>query len=69
MAKFEPKYSNQDFLDVLKGGELRTLGGIAKLIGCARMTAITYMDNLVKCKMVEKLAVDDGQLYVYKIKN
>lgn len=65
MPQFEAKYTEKDFLDALNG-ELRTLGGITKKVGCARMTCMNYIDKLVESGKVEKLSVDDGQLYVYK---
>lgn len=65
MPQFKPLYTEQDFLDALNG-ELRTLGGITKKVGCARMTCMNYIDKLVESGKVEKLSVDDGQLYVYK---
>lgn len=65
MSQFKPLYTEQDFLDALNG-ELRTLGGITKKVGCARMTCMNYIDKLVESGKVEKLSVDDGQLYVYK---
>lgn len=65
MPQFEAKYTEKDFLDALNG-ELRTLGGITKKVGCARMTCMNYIDKLVEAGKVEKLSVDDGQLYVYK---
>lgn len=67
MPQYEQKYSENDFLEALGEG-LRTLGGITKKVGCARMTCVTYMNNLVKSGKVEKLSVDDGQMFVYKRK-
>lgn len=65
MPQFEPKYTEEDFLNALNG-ELRTLGGITKKVGCARMTCMNYINSLVEAGKVEKLSVDDGQLFVYK---
>lgn len=65
MPQFKPLYSEKDFLDALNG-ELRTIGGITKKVGCARMTCMNYVNKLVKDGKIEKLSVDDGQLFVYK---
>ena len=65
MARYKALYTEEDFLKVLNG-ELRTIGGITKIIGCARMTCITYIDKLIKDGKIEKLSVDDGQMFVYR---
>lgn len=65
MPQFETKYKEQDFLDALDG-ELRTMGGITRKVGCARMTCINYINKLIQEGKVEKLSVDDGLLFVYR---
>lgn len=52
----------------MRGG-LKTVGYIAKKVGCARQTAVTYLNEMKEKEIVERLPVDDGQLYVWKIKN
>lgn len=64
MSQFEAKYKEQDFLDALDG--LRTMGGITRKVGCARMTCINYINKLIQEGKVEKLSVDDGLLFVYR---
>lgn len=64
MPQFEAKYKEQDFLDALDS--LRTMGGITRKVGCARMTCINYMNKLIQEGKVEKLSVDDGILFVYR---
>lgn len=67
MPPFEHVYSEKDFLDALSEG-FCTIGGMKKKVGCARMTVITYITELVKAGKVEKIPVDGGQLYVYRKK-
>lgn len=64
MPQYEQKYSENDFLEVLDG--LRTMGGITRKVGCARMTCINYINKLIQEGKVEKIAVDDGFMYVYR---
>lgn len=66
MAKFEPKYTEQNFKDALKGTP-KTIGYISKLTGAARMTTINYINKLVENEEVIKEAVDDGALYIYRL--
>jgi len=63
MPKFEPKYTEKDFLQAAEG--LKTIGFISKTVGCARMTTKTYIDKLVSEGKIQKQAVDEGQLFVY----
>jgi hypothetical protein len=63
MPKFEPKYTDKDFLQAAEG--LKTIGFITKTVGCARMTTITYINKLVDEGKVQKQHVDEGQLFVY----
>jgi len=66
MARFKQQYTESDFLEVLKG-DCKTVGYIAKLIGCARSTAVLYLDKLKGEGKVIKISVDDGALFVWKI--
>lgn len=67
MTKFEPKYTDDDFLNVIKG-DSKTTGYIAKRVGAARSTTVNYLERLQKEGKIEKVSVDDGQLFVWKIK-
>jgi len=67
MARFTPKYTEKDFLNALKG-DCKTVGYIAKLIGCARSTAVLYLDKLKEEGKVTRISIDDGALFVWKIK-
>lgn len=62
---FEPKYTEDDFLDVLKGTP-KTIGYISKLVGSARQTTVTYVNKLVEEGKVVKESVDDGALFIYR---
>lgn len=48
-------------------GGLHTVGYIANHVGCARATAVTYLDMMKEAGLVERHPVDDGQLYVWKV--
>lgn len=66
MPKFEPKYTDKDFLEVIKGTS-KTVGYIAKKVGAARSTTVNYLERLKKENKVEKESIDDGALYVWKL--
>lgn len=67
MPKFEPKYTDEDFLEVLKG-DSKTIGYIAKKVGCARSTAVIYLEKLKAEGKIERESIDDGALFVWKLK-
>jgi hypothetical protein len=62
---YEQKYNESDFLEALGDG-FRTLGGITRKVGCARMTCINYINRLIQEGRVEKITVDDGFMFVYR---
>lgn len=68
MPKFEKKYTDKDFLDVIKG-DSKTVGYIAKKVGAARSTTVNYLERLQKENKIERESIDDGALYVWKLKN
>lgn len=49
-------------------GEPKTVGYIAKLVGCSRGTAVTYLDKLKEAGKVERTSIDAGNLYVWTLK-
>jgi len=67
MPKFEPKYTEEDFLKVLEG-DSKTIGFIAKKVGAARSTTVIYLNKLLEDGKVERESIDDGALYVWKLK-
>jgi GTP-sensing pleiotropic transcriptional regulator CodY len=66
MARFEAKYTENDFLNAINGG-LKTTGYIAKKVGCVRSTAVLYLDKLKEAGRVEEISVDDGAMHVWKV--
>lgn len=68
MAKklFEPKYTEEDFLNALKGTP-KTIGYLSRLVGCARQTTLVYVNKLVEEGRVVKESIDDGALFVYRL--
>lgn len=65
MPKFEQKYTEDDFLDAIKGTP-KTVGYIARKVGCARSTTIIYLEKLLAEGKIVKESVDDGALFVYR---
>lgn len=67
MAKklFEPKYTEEDFLNALKGTP-KTIGYLSRLVGSARQTTVAYINKLVEEGKVIKESVDDGALFIYR---
>lgn len=65
MPQFEPKYTEKDFLDVVKGG-LKTTGYVTKKVGSARKTAETYLKKLESEGKIRKITVDDGASHVWE---
>lgn len=68
MPKFEPKYAEDDFLKVLEG-DSKTIGFIAKKVGAARSTTVIHLNKLLEVGKIEKESIDDGALFVYKLKD
>lgn len=66
IPKFEQKYTEEDFLKVL-GGEPKTVGYIAKLVGCSRSTAVTYLNTLKEKKKVTRMSIDDGNQFAWSL--
>jgi hypothetical protein len=66
MARFEAKYTEDDFLNAINGG-LKTTGYVAKKVGCVRSTAVLYLDKLRDAGKIEELPIDDGAAHVWKI--
>jgi hypothetical protein len=67
VPKFEQRYNLEDFRQALKGG-FKTAGFVAKKVGCARSTAVIYLDKLIESGEVEKFEVDGGQSSVWMLK-
>ncbi|MCK9576594.1 MAG: hypothetical protein M0R51_11780 [Clostridia bacterium] len=67
MAKFEPQYTEENFIEALGRG-LKTTGYITKKVGCARKTAEVYLKTLERERKVEKVEIDDGQSNVWALK-
>lgn len=67
IPKFENKFTEESFLKVMKG-EPKTVGYIAKLVGCSRSTAVTYLDRLKEACKVERESIDDGNQFIWKLK-
>ena len=70
MAKklFESKYTEKDFLDALEGTP-KTIGYLSRLVGSARQTTVTYVNKLMEDGKAIKESVDDGALFIYRVKN
>lgn len=66
MPKFEPQYTEKDFLEALKYG-LKTTGYVTKKVGCARKTAETYLKKLENEGKIQKVEIDDGASHVWKL--
>jgi hypothetical protein len=66
IPKFESKYSEEDFLRVMQG-EPKTVGYIAKLVGCSRATAVTYLDRLKEKNKASRASIDDGNQFVWSL--
>lgn len=67
MPKFEQKYVDDDFLSVIKG-DSKTTGYIAKKVGAARSTTVLWLEKLQEEGKIEKESIDDGNLFVWKLK-
>lgn len=65
MPRFEPQYTEQDFLNVLKDG-LKTTGYVTKKVGCARKTAEAYLRKLEQGGKIKKIEIDDGANHVWQ---
>lgn len=64
---FEIKYTEQDFLTAINGG-FKTTGYVTKVVGCARKTAETYLNDLYKAGKIEKIVIDNGLSHTWKLK-
>lgn len=67
MSKFEQKYTDDDFLKVI-AGDSKTTGFIAKAVGAARSTTVLWLDKLQEEGKIEKESIDNGNLFVWKLK-
>jgi hypothetical protein len=67
MSKFEQKYTDADFLKVIEG-DSKTTGFIAKAVGAARSTTVLWLEKLQNEGKIEKESIDDGNLFVWKLK-
>jgi hypothetical protein len=65
MPKFEQKYTEKDFIAALGSG-FKTPGFVAKKVGCARSTALVYLNQLVEDEKAERIEVDEGQSTVFR---
>lgn len=68
MPKFESLYTENDFIAALGSG-FKTPGFVAKKVGCARSTALVYLNKLVEDGKAERIDVDEGQSTVFKLNN
>jgi hypothetical protein len=68
MARFEQQYTDDDFISAINGG-MKTVGYILKKVGCARSTAVMYLERMEKEGKIEKVSIDDGLINVWKVKN
>jgi predicted ArsR family transcriptional regulator len=66
--RFEPKYTDNDVLNVLDKTKLMTAGFIAKRLGCTLQTAKTYLKSLTERNLIEVVEIDEGQIVAYKLK-
>ena len=67
LAKFEPQYTEENFIEAVGNG-LKTTGYITKKVGCVRKTAEVYLKILEKAGKVEKVEIDEGQSSVWILK-
>jgi hypothetical protein len=67
MPKFEQKYADNDFLKVIEG-DSKTTGFIAKAVGAARSTTVLWLEKLQTDGEIEKESIDNGNLFVWKLK-
>lgn len=66
MARFVEQYTDKDFLAAINGG-MKTVGYILKKVGCARSTAVNYLERMEKEGKIEKVEIDDGLMNVWKV--
>jgi hypothetical protein len=67
MPKFEQKYADEDFLKVI-AGDSKTTGFIAKTVGAARSTTVLWLEKLQNEGKIEKESIDNGNLFIWKLK-
>lgn len=66
MPKFTAQYKDDDFISALGSG-FKTPGFVAKKVGCARSTALVYLNKLVDDGKAERIEVDEGQSTVFRL--
>lgn len=67
-TKYQQKFTESDFTDILSENRIMTVAYIAKLMNCSTRTAKFYLTNLASAGKIIPILVDDGRVIGYKNK-